>query len=140
MRQSRHNERFSVSLPVEIDTALRDSPFCERTRDLSSGGAFVFSNVGLFVGEPLVCTIKVPSDEWVYSFFSRVAHVVRGREGRDGFGVEFLTATIPQKKRMQDLLVELYSQAAAKESLRDRRSKLFWKKLSRHLLLRRVLH
>lgn len=143
MRQCRRSERFLVDLPVKIDTALSDRPFSEKTRNLSSGGAFVTSRARVFVGEPVVCTLHVPSDDWNYSFFSRVVHVVRSGEGIDGFGVEFLTAIIPQKKSVQDLLVSLYSEATVDDGAHAGRRLLkrpFWKKLSRQLLLKRALH
>lgn len=77
-----------VSLEVDVDLSTEHNFYTGKTRDISMGGLFIASAIGLEPGTPL--KVEVALGKKRYGLATRVAWVLNGEDGKPvGFGVEF---------------------------------------------------
>ena len=98
MKESRQHPR--VSLAVDVDVASGSNFYAGRTRDLSLGGLFVETEVGLPIGLQVDVKLKLPKGT-----FTAPCEVVwllseRGRQ-TVGMGVRFLELSFGAKRAIE---------------------------------------
>ena len=72
-----------------------------RVRDLSAGGVFIQTTVGIAIGKELELLFALPEGE------TRVTGIVRYADGTNGIGVEFTTMGSGDRLRVDQLLRRL---------------------------------
>ena len=83
----RRNPR--VAMAVDVDFASSDNFYMGRARDVSVGGVFIETDVGLRVGVELMIRLKVLSHS--FKLVSEVAWVLEGDDGNQvGLGCRFV--------------------------------------------------
>ncbi len=89
-----------VQISVEVGFESAHYFYCGRTRDVSAGGLFIDTEVGLPVGTEVTVDLRIPGMH--AALRSEVVWALVGKDGRSvGFGVRFLSvpAAVEHKLR-----------------------------------------
>ena len=98
MKENRQHPRLSIGVDVDVTTG--SNFYAGRTRDLSLGGLFVETEVGLPIGMPIEVKLKLPKGnfnlacEVVWMLSDRAQRVV-------GVGVRFLDLSPAAKRAIE---------------------------------------
>jgi uncharacterized protein (TIGR02266 family) len=86
---SERRRHARLSLEVEVDLSTENNFYTAKTRDVSMGGLFIASPVGLAAGTPV--KVKLALGKKTLELATKVAWALNGPDGNPvGFGVEFV--------------------------------------------------
>jgi len=120
MKESRQHPRISIAVDVDVRSA--SNFYAGRTRDLSLGGLFVETDVGLPIGVEIEVKLKLPkgafalSGEVVWSLSDRAMGTV-------GIGVRFLELSSGAKRAINEFM-EIRSPVAFETAEMDETAKI----------------
>ncbi|NUP10297.1 MAG: PilZ domain-containing protein [Polyangiaceae bacterium] len=93
MSERRRHPRLSLEVDVDVSTA--HNFYAGKTRDISMGGLFIETPVGLEPGTEV--TVSLALGQQRFTLTCKVAWILGGASGTAGFGVEF--DSIPEKAK-----------------------------------------
>jgi Tfp pilus assembly protein PilZ len=102
-KENRRSARVAVSrgLWVAWQVEADGTRHVSRVRDLSAGGVFIQTTLGIAIGQELELLFALPEGE------TRVTGIVRYADGSSGIGVEFTTMGSGDRLRVDQLLRRL---------------------------------
>jgi len=100
-KENRRSARVAVSRGLWVAWQAEGTRHVSRVRDLSAGGVFIQTTVGLAIGQELDLLFALPEGE------TRVAGIVRYADGTNGIGVEFTAMGSGDRLRVDQLLRRL---------------------------------
>jgi len=100
-KENRRTARIAVSKGLWVAWQADGTRHVSRVRDLSAGGVFIQTTIGVEIGKELEMLFALPEGE------TRVAGVVRYADGENGIGVEFTTMGSGDRLRVDQLLRRL---------------------------------
>jgi len=100
-KENRRSARVAVSRGLWVAWQADGTRHVSRVRDLSAGGVFIQTTVGIAIGKELELLFALPEGE------TRVTGIVRYADGTNGIGVEFTTMGSGDRLRVDQLLRRL---------------------------------
>jgi uncharacterized protein (TIGR02266 family) len=100
MKDNRQHPRLSIA--VDVDVTSGSNFYAGRTRDLSLGGLFVETDVGLPIGAQIDVKLKLPKG--VYLVACEVVWQLADKAHTVGVGVRFLQLSLGAKRAIEDFM------------------------------------
>jgi uncharacterized protein (TIGR02266 family) len=100
LKESRHHPR--VSIAVDVDVASGSNFYAGRTRDLSLGGLFVETDVGLPIGSQIDVRLNLPSG--TFKVACEVVWQLTDKGHTVGVGVRFLQVSAAARRAIESFM------------------------------------
>ena len=100
-KENRRTARIAVSRGLWVAWQADGPRHVSRVRDLSAGGVFIQTTIGIEIGKELEMLFALPEGE------TRVTGVVRYADSENGIGVEFTTMGSGDRLRVDQLIRRL---------------------------------
>ena len=100
MKESRQHPR--VSIAVDVDVTSGSNFYAGRTRDLSLGGLFVETDVGLPIGAQIDVKLKLPKGMFLVA--CEVVWQLSDKGRTLGVGVRFVQLSLGAKRAIEDFM------------------------------------